>query len=217
MAASRRVSPAAARPPGAGAPRARGRRRRPSLWRRLLLALPRPTPTLYVDPTAALHDEVHELRLAIAALRAEVTQLHQRLPAAPVAAPEPAVDLTGPVPVTLVLPLARAAALAGVPADGVVSLDLGTDTAPTEIVLTPAKFPAAARIAAPAPAEAPVEVPAAAVAAHESVAPHVTVLPEAPLLDPRLARVAEALDDLLGDDGTDGAEQPVGAGQRETA
>ena len=201
MAASRRVSPAAARPPGSSASRARGRRRRPSLWRRLLLALPRPTPTLYVDPTAALHDEVHELRLAIAALRAEVTQLHQRLPAAPVAAPEPAVDLTGPVPVTLVLPLARAAALAGVPADGVVSLDLGTDTAPTEIVLTPARFPAAARTAA----------------AHESVAPHVTVLPEAPLLDPRLARVAEALDDLLGDDATDGAEQPVGAGQRETA
>jgi hypothetical protein len=157
---------------------------------------------------------VHELRLAVAALRAEVTRLHERLPAAP----EPVVDLRGPAAVTLVLPLARAAALAGVPADGVVFLDLGTDTAPTEIVLTPAVFPAAARAATPAPAEAPAaavaEAPAAAVAAHESVAPRVTVLPEAPLLDPRLARVAEALDDLLGDDA---AEQPVGVGQRETA
>ena len=146
---------------------------------------------------------MHELRLAIAALRAEVTQLHQRLPAAPVAAPEPAVDLTGPVPVTLVLPLARAAALAGVPADGVVSLDLGTDTAPTEIVLAPAAAPA------------PVAV------AHQSVAPRVAVLPEAPLLDPRLARVADALDDLLGDDGAPqpvgASQQPVGASQRETA
>ena len=159
---------------------------------------------MYVDPTAALQDEVHELRLAIAALRAEVTQLHQRLPAAPAAEPEPVVDLRGPAAVTLVLPLARAAALAGVPADGVVSLDLGPDTAATEIVLTPTVFPAAA-----APAAA-----AVAVAAHESVAPRVTVLPEAPLLDPRLARVAEALDDLLGDEG---AEQPVGAGQRDTA
>lgn len=162
---------------------------------------------------------MHELRLAVAALRAEVTRLHERLPAEPAAGPDPVLDLRGPAAVTLVLPLARAAALAGVPADGVVSLDLGTDTAATEIVLTPAKFPAAARTAAPAPAEAPA---AAAVAhesvapavAHESVAPLVTVLPEAPLLDPRLARVAEALDDLLGDDG---AELPVGAGQRETA
>jgi hypothetical protein len=148
---------------------------------------------LYVDPAAALQDEVHELRLAVAALRAEVTRLHERLPAAAPVAPEAVVDLRGPVPVTLVLPLARAAALAGVPADGVVSLDLGTDTAATEIMLTPAKFPAAA---------------------HESVAPRVTMLPEAPLLDPRLARVAEALDEMLGDDG---AEQPVAAGQRETA
>ena len=47
-----------------------------------------------------------------------------------------------------------------------------------------------------------------------SVAPRVAVLPEAPLLDPRLARVADALDDLLGDHG---AQQPVGASQRETA
>jgi hypothetical protein len=141
---------------------------------------------------------VHELRLAVAALRAEVTRLHERLPAEPGAVPEPVVDLRGPAAVTLVLPLARAAALAGVPADGVVSLDLGADTAATEIVLTPAKFPAAARTAA----------------AHESVAPLVTMLPEAPLLDPRQARVAEALDDLLGDDA---AELPVGAGQRETA
>jgi hypothetical protein len=77
-----------------------------------------------------------------------------------------------------------------------VSLDLGTDTAPTEIVLTPAVFPA----------------PVAA--AHQSVAPRVAVLPEAPLLDPRLARVADALDEMLGDDG---APQPVGAAQRETA
>jgi len=123
--------------------------------------------------------------------------LHER-PPVEVAAPLESVDLRGPAAVTLILPLARAAALAGVPADGVVSLDLGADTAPTEIVLPPA--------AAPAP-----------VAAHQSVAPRVAVLPEAPLLDPRLARVADALDDLLGDDGTGQAEQPVGAGQRETA
>jgi hypothetical protein len=121
--------------------------------------------------------------------------LHERPPVQVAAAPDPVVDLRGPAAVTLVLPLARAAALAGLPADGVVSLDLGTDTAPTEIVLPPA--------ATPAPA-----------VAHQSVAPRVAVLPEAPLLDPRLARVAEALDDLLGDDG---AAQPVGASQRESA
>lgn len=138
---------------------------------------------------------MHELRLAVAALQAEVALLHARVPV-PVAAAPDLVDLRGPAAVTLVLPLARAAALAGVPADGIVSLDLGTDTAPTEIVLTPAATPA----------------PIAA--AHESVAPRVTVLPEAPLLDPRLARVAEALDDLLADED---AQQPVGASQRETA
>jgi hypothetical protein len=161
---------------------------------------------------------VHELRLAVAALRAEVTRLHARLPAAPAGEPEPVVDLRGPAAVTLVLPLARAAALAGVPADGVVNLDISADTAPTEIVLTPAVLPAATRRAAPAAAmaevpaaamaEAPAEVPTAAVAAHESVAPHVTVLPEAPLLDPRLARVAEALDDLLGDEAAAPASSP---------
>jgi hypothetical protein len=138
---------------------------------------------------------MHELRLAVAALRAEVAMLHARQPAQ-VAVPEPVVDLRAPAAVTLVLPLARAAASAGVPADGVVSLDLGADTAPTEIVLP--------TTAAPAPI----------VTAHESLAPRVAVLPEAPLLDPRLARVAEALDDLLGDQG---AQQPVGASQRETA
>jgi hypothetical protein len=139
---------------------------------------------------------VHELRLAVAALRAEVAMLHERPPVPVAAAPEPVVDLRGPAAVTLVLPLARAAALAGVPADGVASLYLWTDTAPTEIVLPPA------------------EAPAPVSAAHQSVAPRVAVLPEAPLLDPRLARVAEALDDLLGEDG---AAQPVGASQRESA
>lgn len=114
--------------------------------------------------------------------------LHERPPVQVAAAPEPVVDLRGPAAVTLVLPLARAAALAGVPADGVVSLDLGTDTAPTEIVLPPA--------ASPAPIAA----------AHQSVAPRVAVLPE--------ARVAEALDGLRGDGG---AQQPVGASQFETA
>jgi hypothetical protein len=146
---------------------------------------------------------MHELRLAVAALRAEVAMLHARQPAQ-VAVPEPVVDLRGPAAVTLVLPLARAAASAGVPADGVVSLDLGADTAPTEIVLPP--------VASPAPVTAPAPAPVAT--AHQSVAPRVAVLPEAPLLDPRLARVAEALDDLLGDQG---AQQPVGASQRETA
>jgi hypothetical protein len=173
------------------------------------MALPRPTPRApRADPTTALQHEVHELRLAVAALRAEVAMLHERAPAQAAAAPESVVDLRGPAAVTLVLPLARAAALAGVPADGVVSLDLGTDTAPTEIVLP--------TTAAPAPI----------VTAHESLAPRVAVLPEAPLLDPRLARVADVLDDLLGDDSatvgaeggaTEGAKQPVGAAQRETA
>ena len=97
--------------------------------------------------------------------------LHERPTVQVAAAPEPVVDLRGPGAVTLGLPLARAAALAGVPADGIVSLDLGTDTAPTEIVLP--------QEAAPAPA-----------AAHQSVAPRVAILPEAPLLDPRLAEVA---------------------------
>lgn len=220
MAASRRVSPAAARPPGSRAPRARGRRRRPSLWRRVLLALPRPTRVPFNDPTAAIQHEVHELRLAVASLRAEVAELHGRLAVPASAAPDQVVDLRDPAAVTLVLPLARAAAMAGVPADGVVSLDLGPDTAETEIMLTPAIFPAAAK--APAATEAPAgtKAPAPALAAaavavaHQSVAPRVTVLPEAPLLDPRLARVAEAIDDLLGDDG---AEHPVGAAQRETA
>jgi hypothetical protein len=127
--------------------------------------------------------------------------LHERQPVQVAVAPEPVVDLRGPAAVTLVLPLARAAALAGVPADGIVSLDLGTDTATTEILL-------------------PAASPAPVAAAHQSVAPRVAVLPEAPLLDPRLARVAAALDDLLSDDGDQqpvGAEQPVGASQRETA
>jgi len=153
---------------------------------------------------------VHELRLAVAALRAEVAELHERMTAP--AAADPVVDLRGPAAVTLVMPLARAAALAGVPADGVVSLDLGTDTAATEIVLTP--------VAAPMSTPTPVPTPVAAAAAHESVAPRVTVLPEAPLLDPRLARVAEALDELLGDEAAEqpvGAGQPVGASQRESA
>ena len=129
--------------------------------------------------------------------------LHER-PPVQVAAPVESVDLRGPAAVTQILPLARAASLAGVPADGVVSLDLSTDTAPTEIVLPP--------VAAPAPVAA---------AAHQSVAPRVAVLPEAPLLDPRLARVADALDEMLGDDGAPqpvgAAQQPVGASQRETA
>jgi hypothetical protein len=131
---------------------------------------------------------VHELRLAVAALRAELADLHARPPVQVVVAAEPAAPEIEPGAVTLVLPLARAAQAAGIPADGVVSLDLGPDTAETEIVLTPT----------PAAASHPAE----------------PGLPEAPLLDPRLARVAEALDDLLDDETTD---ERVGAGQRETA
>ncbi len=141
-----------------------------------------------MDPIAALQDEVHELRLAVAALRAEIAELHERPPVQVVLAAEPAATAIEQAAVTVVLPLARAAQLAGVPADGVVSLDLGPDTAETEIVLTPA--PAAASVAAE------------------------PALPEAPLLDPKLARVAEALDDLLEDET---ADDRVGAGQRETA
>jgi hypothetical protein len=143
---------------------------------------------------AALQDEVHELRLAVAALRAEITQLHERPPVQVVLA-EPAAAID-PAAVTLLLPLARAAQQAGVPADGVLLLDVGHDTAETEIVLTTRSE------APPAPA------------APSSPVPSEPGLPEAPLLDPRLARVAEALDDLLTDEPS---EQPVGAGQRETA
>ena len=131
---------------------------------------------------------MHELRLAVAALRAEIADLHARPPVQVVVAAEPSGTAIEPAAVTLVLPLARAAQQAGIPADGVVSLDLGPDTAETEIVLTPA--PAAATLAAE------------------------PTLPEAPLLDPRLARVAEALDDLLDDESID---ERVAAGQRDTA
>jgi len=104
---------------------------------------------------------VHELRLAVAALQAEFAELR----ALPAALPETAPFAESEVPsVTLLLPLAWAALRAGVPADGVLPVDLGPDTADTEIVLA-----AAAEIS----------------------------LPEAPLLDPRLARAAEALDELM--------------------
>ena len=74
--------------------------------------------------------------------------------------------------VTIVLPLARAARAAGVPAGDVLPVDTGPDTAATEIVLDGTADRGAD------PAGAP-------------------TLPEHPLLDPRLARVAEALDDLV--------------------
>jgi hypothetical protein len=146
---------------------------------------------------AALQDEVHELRLAVAALRAEVTQLQER-PPVQVVLGEPAAAIET-VAMTLLLPLARAAQQAGLPADGVLSLDLGHDTAETEIVLT-ARSEAPPAVSLPStPGPATLSTPG---------------LPEEPLLDPRLARVAEALDDLLTDEATD---DRVGAGQRETA
>jgi hypothetical protein len=152
--------------------------------------VPRPASRTRADPVAALQDEVHELRLAVAALRAEITQLHERPPVQVVVADATAAAIE-PAALTLLLPLARAAQQAGLPADGVLSLDLGHDTAETEIVLTTRS-------------EAPPAVSA----------PSTSGLPEAPLLDPRLARVAGALDDLLEDETTD---ERVGAGQRETA
>ena len=135
---------------------------------------------------AALQNQVHELRLAVAALQAEVVGLRDR-PAAPVlAAPAPAAieatvaEATAKGPsVTLLLPLAWAALEAGVPVDGILPVDLGPDTADTEIVLTP---------------------------------PAARTLPEAPLLDPRLARVAEALDELM-----DHEDRSVAVSERETA
>ena len=165
--------------------------------------MPRPAWRTRVDPMAVLQDEVHELRLAVAALRAEIAQLHER-PSVQVLVDEPSAAVIEPAAVTLLLPLARAAQQAGVPADGVLSLDLGADTAETEIVLTTRSE------APPAPPELAPTNPAAT--GPTSLVE--TALPEAPLLDPRLARVAEALDDLLTDEVT---EQPVGAGQRETA
>ena len=124
---------------------------------------------------------MHELRLAVAALRAEVAALRE-VPAA--AAAEPAA-------LTLLLPLARVALAAGVPAGAVLPVDLGPDTAATEIVLPQ---PVGARLP-------------------EGTLTQGT-LPEAPLLDPRLARVADALDQLLGDPVD---ERPVAAAQRESA
>ena len=160
---------------------------------------------------ATLQDEVHELRLAVAALRAEIAQLRER-PPVQVLVDESSAAAIEPAALTLLLPLARAAQQAGVPADGVLSLDLGADTAQTEIVLTTRSE------APPAPPElAPTNPSATAPASLVETAPASpaeTALPEAPLLDPRLARVAEALDDLLTDEVT---EEPVGAGQRESA
>lgn len=120
---------------------------------------------------------MHELRLAVAALRAEVVELRELPPVLPETAPfaEPALPS-----VTLLLPLAWAALQAGVPADGILPVDLGPDTADTEIVLAPA-----AEIS----------------------------LPEAPLLDPRLARAAEELDELMDRPDRSAAAEP----QRETA
>ena len=130
---------------------------------------------------------MHELRLAVAALRAEVVGLRDG-PAAPVA---PTIEAAAKGPsLTMLLPLARVALAAGVPAGAVLPVDLGPDTAATEIVL-------------PQPAAA--------------TSPGVT-LPEAPMLDPRLARVAEALDQLLGDQTADRpVERPVTTAQRESA
>jgi len=128
---------------------------------------------------SALQSEVHELRLAVAALRAEVVALRALPAALPDTAPLAESD---PPSVTLLLPLAWAALKAGVPADGVLPVDLGPDTVDTEIVLAPA-----AEIS----------------------------LPEAPLLDPRLARAAEALDELM-----DLPDRPIPAEpqrERETA
>jgi len=168
---------------------------------------------------ATLQDEVHELRLAVAALRAEIAQLRER-PPVQVLVDESSAAAIEPAALTLLLPLARAAQQAGVPADGVLSLDLGADTAQTEIVLTTRSEapPAPPELAPTNPsATAPaslVETAPASPAETAPASPAETALPEAPLLDPRLARVAEALDDLLTDEVT---EEPVGAGQRESA
>jgi hypothetical protein len=170
MAASRRVSPAASRPPGSrSAPRARGRRRRPSLWRRALLALPRPSLPHRRDRFAELQTELQGLRLAVSALRAEVRalQLHAVAGIAP--------PMEHPS-VTLLLPLAWAALEAGMPVDAELPIDFGPDTAPTEIDLRR--------------------------------------LPEAALLDPRLAREAEGLERLLTDET---AVAPAAEMERETA
>lgn len=146
---------------------------------------------------------MHELRLAVAALQAEVVGLREspavQIAAAPVAAAPTTTTTIEPVAAepavpelpstTLLLPLAWAALKAGVPVDGVLPVDLGPDTADTEIVLAPA---------------AEISLPEA-------------LLPEAPLLDPRLARVAEAFDELMDSEGRTGDLAAVVASQRETA
>jgi len=132
---------------------------------------------------------MHELRLAVASLRADIARLSEPplAPAVP-ATEELVATAVAPEPATvdLWLPIARAAMAAGVPADAVIPLDHGVDTAMSEIVL----------------ADEPTVRP-------EPVVP----LPEAPLLDPRLARVAAALDQLLGD----ATPEREPATQRETA
>jgi hypothetical protein len=76
---------------------------------------------------AELQAEVEGLRLAVAALRAELREV-QRVPLA-------AAPVMEAPSVTLLLPLAWAALSAGVPADAELPLDLGADTAPTQIDL----------------------------------------------------------------------------------
>ena len=106
----------------------------------------------------------------MSALRAEIRELQQR----PVAESAPAVEQLPSV--TLLLPLAWAALEAGVAAENDLPIDLGPDTAPTEIDLRR--------------------------------------LPEAALLDPRLAREAEGIERLLADET---ADVPAPELERETA
>jgi hypothetical protein len=77
---------------------------------------------------AQLQAEIEGLRLAVAGLRAELRDAQRR----PVEVAETAV--TAPS-VTLLLPLAWAALAAGVPAEAELPIDLGPDTAPTQIDL----------------------------------------------------------------------------------
>lgn len=77
---------------------------------------------------AQLHAEVEGLRLAVAALRAELREAQRQSPtvaATAVEAPS----------MTLLLPLAWAALAAGVPVDAELPVNFGPDTAPTQIDL----------------------------------------------------------------------------------
>jgi hypothetical protein len=148
-----------------------GRHRKPPAWRRLLTAILRDKGAGRV---AALRAEVAALRATVADLRAQLDEARAQLAAAPVmvAGPGPApprvVASAPPAPVaselrwlTMQLPLVRAALAEPVGA--------GAETQPAD----------------------PVVEPAVALDLRADTATTAILLPESPLLDPRIDRAAD--------------------------